>query len=86
MPTTLTVPTVHLNGTSRKELVRALTEAHAAILEAQKKLAETAPHGRDYYVQSAYAITDAIEEHCERMKKLQDVKVELEQIAEALFE
>lgn len=76
-------PTVHLNGTSQDELLDQLTTATQAIREAQKALANAAPNGRDYYVQSdPRAIYKAQDEHCARMQKLTDVLRELEEIAE----
>ena len=44
-------PIVHLNGTSKDELIRPRQEFYAALQEAERKLAAMAPNGRDYYVQ-----------------------------------
>jgi hypothetical protein len=41
-------------------LLEAIEEAHAAIREAQVKLAETAPNGRDYYPQGPAAHGEAV--------------------------
>ena len=78
-------PTIHLNGTAKADLLEAIEQAHAAVMQAQKKLAETAPNGRDYYPQGPQAIYEAQNEHCARMQKLLDVKLELEAQAEHLF-
>lgn len=43
------LPIVHLNGTSREELIRLRCEAGQKIREALAALAEMAPNGRDYY-------------------------------------
>ena len=75
------VPTIHLNGTAKKDLVEALCNAVHAIHEAGKALAQTCPNGRDYYPQGPDAIYRAIEEHIERMSKLSIVAKELEAIA-----
>lgn len=75
-------PTIHLNGTSKDSLLEALEEAHAAIREAQKKLSECAPNGRDYYPQGPGVIYKAQDEHRARQQKLEDVKIELQQLAE----
>lgn len=77
-------PTVHLNGTSREALLEAIEAAHSALLNAQHLLAQTAPNGRDYYVQGPDALYKAQDEHCARMRKLADVKEELEAQAEHL--
>jgi hypothetical protein len=79
-----TSPTIHLNGTSRESLLEAIEEAHAAIREAQVKLAETAPNGRDYYPQGPAAHDEAVKEHNARMTKLVDVQHELEELAEEI--
>jgi hypothetical protein len=77
-------PTIHLNGTSKDDLLEALMEANAAIRDAQKKLAETAPNGRDYYPQGPNVIYQAQDEHVARMNKLVEVERELSEIAEHL--
>jgi transposase len=53
----MALPTVHLNGTSREELVSLRLDVVEAIREAVVALRKAAPHGRDYYVQGpdAYA-------------------------------
>ena len=87
----LAVPTVHLNGTSKQELLDQLQNAFRAVREAQNVLAKAAPHGRDYYVQDADhpamkggAIFTAQAQHHARMAKLAGVCEELEQIAIAV--
>lgn len=82
----LSVPTIHLNGTSKESLVRDLCAAHHALTEAGRKLAATCPNGRDYYVQDnpEAAIHKAMREHEARMAKLREVAHEIEQIAEAI--
>lgn len=80
----LTVPTIHLNGTSKDRLSDALCDAYDAINEAMKKLKATAPNGRDYYTQGAGALQKAENEHYSRMERLTSVMAELEQIAEAI--
>ena len=54
-------PTIHLNGTSRQSLLDAATEARSAVDEAEIKLREVWPNGRDYYPQGQDAIRHAIE-------------------------
>jgi hypothetical protein len=80
----LSIPTVHLNGTSREELSRLYQEAYTAIGEAGRALAKAYPNGRDYYPQGADAINKAMREHEARMRKLKEVQDEIEQIAEAI--
>lgn len=77
-------PTIHLNGTSKEELSRQIEEAYSALGEALRKLAEMSPNGRDYYPQGADAIYKAQDEHRARMQKVQDIRKELEELAEVL--
>lgn len=78
-------PTVHLNGTSREELMRQLIEAADALRVAQKKLAEASPNNRDYYVQEAngsYSATGsysaALNEHEHLYQMLSEVLEQVE--------
>jgi hypothetical protein len=82
--TDLVVPTVHLNGTSRKELQRQLRDAHEAIGTALDKLRMATPHGRDYYPQGDGAITLARRAHDARCAKLAEVQNELFAIWESI--
>lgn len=42
---------------------------------------ETRPHGRDYYVQDDYAIGEALNEHDKRLRSLNTIREELEDLA-----
>ena len=77
-------PTVHLNGTSRQDLLDGYCEAIHALHQAGVKLAAAYPNGRDYYVQGGDAINKAMDQHEARMTKLREVINELEHIAEAI--
>jgi hypothetical protein len=80
------VPAVHLNGTSKDELLRQLADAIHAIEVAEDKLALATPHGRDYYVlprRDAYEAARAAHER--RQAKLRKVREELAEIAVALM-
>ena len=55
----MALPTVHLNGTSREELVQLRLDVVKAIREAVVALRKAAPHGRDYYVQGPDAYKTA---------------------------
>lgn len=74
-------PTIHLNGTSKRELLEQYTEASHAVDAALDALYKAGPNGRDYYVQSASALYKAQDEHYARIKKLREVKQELDDIA-----
>jgi hypothetical protein len=81
-------PTLHLNGTSYERLRNPLLDALYALSEATVKLQQTAPHGRDYYVQPLIDGREVIyavqEEHRERLRKLDAVADELREIIEDL--
>jgi|ERR1041385_2071933 hypothetical protein len=77
----MTTPTIHLNGTSGKELLEGYMQALTAVREAQEKLQQTSPNGRDYYPQGSDALGNAINEHNARRDKLQSVYDELMDLA-----
>lgn len=81
---TITVPTIHLNGTSRGELQDQIREAYAGVSNAIEKLQGAYPNARDYYVQGPDAFTKARAEHEARMHKLSDVAHELLAIFDAI--
>jgi hypothetical protein len=82
--TTLARPTVHLNGTSRDDLLEQIALAVHSLHEAGRKLAATCPNGRDYYPQGVSAIGRALDQHEARMRKLREIIAELEQIGESI--
>jgi hypothetical protein len=77
-------PTVHLNGTSKQELLDQACEAAQAIALAVNALENAAPNARDYYPQSGDAITLARSEHLARIKALVGVQTELETMIEII--
>jgi len=79
------IPTVHLNGTSRSELLRQFRDAYAALITATDKLAQASPNARDYYPQGDDAYGKARDEHIARMRKLKEVTADLEEIAAAIL-
>jgi len=78
------VPTVHLNGTSKQELLDQVCNAIGALRDAGIALAKACPNARDYYVQVGNPINQAQEQHFDRMKKLGSIVLELETIADAI--
>ena len=79
------IPTVHLNGTSKRQLLHQFAESAIAIQNAMDVLSYNAPHGRDYYPQGEEAIEEALAEHRARISKLNAVRIELLDIAQAVF-
>lgn len=81
---TVTVPAVHLNGTSGDELADQLRTAWAAVDAAINALTKAAPSMRDYYPQGPDAWPAADTEHCERLRRLYDTRSELCSVWEAV--
>jgi hypothetical protein len=82
----LMIPSVHMNGTSRKDLLQQLEHASRAIGEAMEALREACPHDRDYYVQGPTAGPAAREQHRNRLRKLGAVQAEIETIYEGVVD
>ena len=82
--TTLMVPTIHMNGTSKKALAEQNERARNALRLAIEALAAADPNGRDYDPQGPGAIAIAIGQHGDRLQGLTDVLKELHEIAEAI--
>lgn len=81
---TLIHPTVHLNGTSQRELLQGYVDAIRALREAERAMAQAAPNARDYYVKGPDVVREAMRQHADRMVKLAEVISDLEAIAEKL--
>lgn len=80
----LAIPTIHLNGTSKERLIEALCAASAALDDAYKAMKQTAPNGRDYYPQGPDAIHTAEAQHMARLKKVDEVKDEIDALTLAI--
>jgi hypothetical protein len=85
------VPSVHLNGSGREELMRQLSNAHTALEKGLNVLCKAAPHGRDYYVQDdpyvgpyGPAYKEAREEFDSRVQRVASVVTELYDMMEEL--
>jgi hypothetical protein len=79
------VPVVHLNGTSKDELIKQLLDAGNALNAAVYKLGAAAPHGRDYYPLGDDAYKTARDQHLDRVKRIDAVMNELMYIAEEIY-
>ena len=78
------IPTVHLNGTSKNELLAQVEEAQRGVSVALRAMSSAAPNGRDYYPQGPSAYAEAEREHLARVNKLVDVRQELLALYEAI--
>lgn len=81
---TVMIPSTHLNGTSKTELIQQNIDAYEHILESIQLLQKACPNGRDFYPQGPQAINAAIEGHRSRVRRLEEVRAELETILLAL--
>jgi len=75
-------PTIHLNGTTRDELIRQNCDAAEAVRVAIQAVRNAQPNGRDYYPQGDGAIDEALRQHRRRMQDLEAIERELMEIAE----
>lgn len=76
-------PTVHMGGTSKNSLLEALEDARTALRAAETALRETAPHGRDYYLdKNPDALKIATQEYIRRCTALAQVHEELLTLSE----
>lgn len=82
----LTIPTIHLNGTAQAELLEQQLQAMTAIRAAINALQHACPNSRDY--PSPYrghdVYTAAVEEHSSRLNRLVAVLNECSEIAQAI--
>jgi len=80
----LQAPLIHLNGTSKNDLVDLLCGASQALNQAYDTLRYTVPNGRDYYPLGPAAMQRAVTEHENRMRRLDAIKAEIDTLAEAI--
>lgn len=76
----MTLPTIHLNGTSKESLIEALCVASSALDDAYEAIKKTAPNGRDYYPQGPAALATAEKEHSDRLRAVDAVKKQLDEM------
>lgn len=80
----ITLPTVHLNGTSAEMLFRDYFAAAEAVFAAKEAIAKIEFHSRDYYpVPGSWE--KARKEHRARFDKLEEVRKELDEIAAHVY-
>jgi hypothetical protein len=75
-------PTLHMNGTSKNQLLDDYCDIGHALNAAMEKMIQNGPNGRDYYPQGDQAFSVARQEHMDRIAKIHAVKAEIDQIAE----
>jgi hypothetical protein len=67
------IPTIHLNGTGKQNLLNELETAVGALTVAGAALRQVTVHGRDYYPQGDHAYAQARHEMDQRLNALQSV-------------
>jgi hypothetical protein len=77
----MTKPTIHMNGTSGKDLLEQYRNAMKALGAAFDALSKCGPNGRDYYPQGQEAILAALDEHRSRRERLSAIYDEITEIA-----
>lgn len=74
----VTIPTIHLNGTSAKTLQDEIRKACSDLQMARMSLASMTVHARDHYVKhDKDSFKFARDEHVARLKALDDIYEEL---------
>lgn len=79
-------PTIHMNGTSAKELVDQQLEVVKSARELRRALARAAPNGRDFYPQGEDALRQARQQHDTETAWVVSIVSNHENILEALVD
>jgi len=79
------VPSVHMNGDTRAELLRINRAVYDAAVKLIDALYEAGPNGRNYYTQGADAMGKAVAQHRLRVARAEGIKAEMEEIVFALM-
>jgi hypothetical protein len=77
-------PTLHLNGTSRGQLLREYRELQAAYYRVMEAEANLTVHGRDYYPQGEHAYAQAREAYVFRTSAARRAYEDVSAIVECL--
>ena len=80
----LQAPLVHLNGSGKDHLIDNLCGASQALNGAYEVLRRVCPNGRDYYPLGSAAMARAEQEHRSRLERLDQIKAEIDAMAEAI--
>lgn len=75
------IPRIHDNGTPHPHLIEEVCAASDAVEAAYQAVKKAAPNPRDYD-----DIEAATKEHLSRLRKIDSVKSELDELAKAIYE
>lgn len=78
----MTLPTIHLNGTSAGELYQQWDRVADTLRGAIEAMAAATPNGRDYYPQGDGVAGQAIAEHEDRIRILHSLRVQALEMCE----
>ena len=81
-----TIPTIHLNGTSKDTLTVEYYTAYKAIKESINTLLDATLNGRNFYPQGSDAFYQASEERQDALSKLHQVKSYIEEMITGITE
>lgn len=73
-------PTIHMNGTAASELANQWILVYHKANDTIDALKQAEPNGRDYYVQGAGAIGEALEDQMSLLRRVQGVADEAERV------
>lgn len=82
----MTIPTISINGSTKKMLVEDLCEAQHKLYEAIAAFKQCCPHPRDYQTAKDGEYGKARTEYLARHAKLQEVHDELQEMAIKIHE
>lgn len=74
-------PSIHLNGTSKGELLDQLQTVVTALEAALAAINAAAPNGRDFYPQGPEALTEALAAFAERAQAVKQVHTDFSNLA-----
>jgi hypothetical protein len=82
----MTLPTIHLNGTSAQALCDQADRVYDAAQALIEALAAAAPNGRDYYPQGPEATGLAITEHTARIAAVLQIQRDMQAVVQLAIE
>jgi hypothetical protein len=78
------LPAIHMNGTSKGDLLEAACDCRAAIVKAFETVHQLGPNARDYYVLGGSYYDVAMREHMDRLTRLRKLIEEFDEIVEGI--
>ncbi|CAB4186567.1 hypothetical protein UFOVP1329_31 [uncultured Caudovirales phage] len=78
--TTMTLPTIHLNGTGKETLIKEIDQAYDSISQMMGDFARITCHARDYYPQGEDAYPAARQQRQEMFDKLVEVNTYIDEL------